>query len=106
MAALPLLAMGMQNATLRRIGRSGFPSTYVTGILDTLGHSIAAVLLGRDLPRNSRIARNAAGLWLSYIIGATAASAGLIKFGPVILAVPIAALLITSVVLANGGQKA
>src|SRR4029077_2138499 len=38
-AALPLLAMGLQNATLREVGRSAFPSTYVTGVLDTLAKS-------------------------------------------------------------------
>lgn len=96
MASILLLAMGMQNATLRRIGRSGFPSTYVTGILDAFGHSIASVLLGRDGHRNSRIARNAGGLWLAYILGATAASAGLIKIGAVILAMPIIALFVVA----------
>nr|HRJ74287.1 YoaK family protein [Terrimicrobiaceae bacterium] len=35
-ATPPLLAMGLQNATLRQIGRSSFPSTYVTGVLDLL----------------------------------------------------------------------
>ena len=50
-AALPLLAMGLQNATLREVGRSAFPSTYVTGVLDTLAKSTG---LGCHQPRRER----------------------------------------------------
>jgi uncharacterized membrane protein YoaK (UPF0700 family) len=47
-AALPLLAMGLQNATLREVGRSAFPSTYVTGVLDTLAKSTALAVISRE----------------------------------------------------------
>ena len=94
-ATPPLLAMGLQNATLRHVGRSAFPSTYVTGVLDTFAKSTAMVAVnGRGSGVESATARRAACLWLCYVLGALSGSAGLLVFRSGILLVALAALLI------------
>jgi len=94
-ATPPLLAMGLQNATLRQVGRSAFPSTYVTGVLDTLAKSAAlAVASGRGSGTEAKMARRAACLWLCYVFGALFGSAGLLVFRSGILLVPVGVLLI------------
>lgn len=95
MAVPPLLAMGMQNATLRQIGRSIFASTYVTGVLDQLAKFSAEYFLHRGKPEargKLRDAFSAAGIWLSYAVGAMIGGAGMLWFPPGILALPIAIL--------------
>jgi uncharacterized membrane protein YoaK (UPF0700 family) len=87
-AAIPaLLAMGLQNATLRELGRSSFPSTYVTGVLDLLGKSAARAILERGGPALAD-ARRAGAVWLSYAAGAILGSAGLTLFGVGVVAFP------------------
>lgn len=103
MASLLLLAMGMQNSTLRQIGRTAFPSTYVTGVLDTLGRSLAALLAAlharKPASDDARQAAAAGSLWLCYALGAVAGSAALVTFGAGILALPVAGLLIVAAIL-------
>jgi uncharacterized membrane protein YoaK (UPF0700 family) len=86
--------MGLQNATLREVGRSAFPSTYVTGVLDTLAKS-AALMFSAGSERRSAgwAARRAAGLWLCYVLGALSGSAGLLLFRSAVLLLPITMLL-------------
>jgi uncharacterized membrane protein YoaK (UPF0700 family) len=97
-AALPLLAMGLQNATLREVGRSAFPSTYVTGVLDTLAKSTALAVISREKRRaSSETASRAAGLWLCYILGALSGSAGLLVFRASVLLLPVAVLVVMAV---------
>ncbi len=94
-ATPPLLAMGLQNATLRQIGRSNFPSTYVTGVLDLLAKSAAVAVVRHGQPGADaavREVRRAAGVWLSYATGAILGSAGLWVLGAWILVIPITAL--------------
>ncbi|MDX2080728.1 MAG: YoaK family protein [Terrimicrobiaceae bacterium] len=102
LASLLLLAMGMQNATLRQIGRSAFPSTYVTGVLDTLGRSLAALIASakkrQSAGEDARQALAAASLWICYALGAVGASAALVAFGAGILAVPVVGLLLLAAV--------
>jgi uncharacterized membrane protein YoaK (UPF0700 family) len=94
-AALPLLAMGLQNATLREIGRSAFPSTYVTGVLDTLAKSSALSLMSEQTSEADRCtASRAARLWLFYVLGALSGSAGLYLFRAGILLLPVTALVV------------
>lgn len=91
-AAIPaLLAMGLQNATLRELGRSSFPSTYVTGVLDMLGKESARAVLDRGSGAAAD-ARRAAAVWLSYATGALLGSAGLVLMGIWIVAVPVGIL--------------
>lgn len=90
--AIPaLLAMGLQNATLRELGKSSFPSTYVTGVLDMLGKAAARAVLERDSGAAAD-ARRAAAVWCSYATGALLGSAGLMFLGIWIVIVPIGIL--------------
>ena len=106
-AALPLLAMGLQNATLREVGRSAFPSTYITGVLDTLAKSMALVVISREESEaNRRTASRAARLWLCYVIGALSGSAALLAFQALVLLLPITVLLVVAARLTFIGEKA
>jgi uncharacterized membrane protein YoaK (UPF0700 family) len=96
LAAPPLLAMGLQNATLRQVGRSIFPTTYVTGVLDLLAKSTAEYCAQRRRPGASEKRRNAlsaAGIWLCYSTGAMGGAAGLLVIRQGILLLPIVILL-------------
>jgi uncharacterized membrane protein YoaK (UPF0700 family) len=87
-SAVPaLLAMGLQNATLREMGKSSFPTTYVTGVLDMLGKSAARAVLERGGPALDD-ARLAGAVWISYAAGAILGSAGLAVLGPAVVFVP------------------
>ncbi len=93
-ATPPLIAMGLQNATLREVGRSAFASTYVTGVLDTLAKSAALMFSAGSERRSAGLAaRRAAGLWLCYVLGALSGSAGLLLFRSAVLLLPITVLL-------------
>lgn len=101
LAAPPLLAMGMQNATLRQIGRSVFASTYVTGVLDMLAKSAAKYFLNRNTPEAGaklRDAISAAGVWLSYAVGAMIGGAGILFVGQNILALPVLILVVLAAI--------
>jgi uncharacterized membrane protein YoaK (UPF0700 family) len=100
----PLLAMGLQNATLRQVGRSVFPSTYITGVLDTCARAVAQALTVRDYRRDGKplpahldpdsalLARRAAGVWFCYAGGAMLGSAGLLVLDIGVVVIPIVAL--------------
>jgi uncharacterized membrane protein YoaK (UPF0700 family) len=97
-AALPLFAMGLQNATLREVGRTAFPTTYVTGVLDTLAKATALALIRREESEaESRTASRAARLWLCYVLGALAGSVGLLFFRAGILLLPVLVLVVMAV---------
>lgn len=101
MATPPLLAMGMQNATLRQIGRSIFASTYITGVLDQLAKFSADYVRHRGRPGargRLRDAFSAAGVWLCYAVGAMLGGAGMLFFRSFILAMPIAILVVLAVI--------
>jgi len=81
LAALPALAMGMQNTTLRTVAGLAVHTTYVTGVLQTLAEESARYLLARADGRAAavhgsavraslRAAAAAALLWLAYVGGA------------------------------------
>lgn len=113
----PLLAMGLQNATLRQIGRSIFPSTYITGVLDTFAKSLAQALtvrnyrrLGKPLPAHldpdsALLARRAAGVWLCYAVGAILGSAGLLVLNIGVVVIPILALVILAIRLFRESEE-
>ena len=83
-AALPLIvllsaAMGIQSATVRRVGEQRVATTYVTGTLTNLAVDVASAVLGRSDPpqdetRDAAQPRSAlpllGGLWLAYVGGA------------------------------------
>jgi uncharacterized membrane protein YoaK (UPF0700 family) len=83
----PLLAMGLQNATLKKLGSATVHTTYVTGVLDSMCESSARAVLGVELPTTAgsdvrATAREAAiasaVVWFSYIFGALYGSAALL----------------------------
>ncbi len=95
LATPPLLAMGLQNATLRQVGRSVFPTTYVTGVLDMLGKSAAEFIKQRGEPGAAAKGREllgAAGIWLCYAVGAVTGGAGILFFSHAILVLPVVIL--------------
>lgn len=97
LATLPLLAMGMQNATLRVMGRSAFPSTYVTGVLDRFAQCCAEYVRARGTAGAGPAWSNAVsalGIWLSYAAGALAGGAGLLLGGASFLVAPSLILLV------------
>ena len=101
---LPLLAMGIQNAPTRTIGKTTFHTTYVTGVLDTLGESLARFFIGwrKGASEGSEhlvTACRAAAVWICYVMGALAGSAGLFFLRSAILFVPICLLVFVSAVL-------
>ena len=103
-AAIPaLLAMGLQNATLRELGKSSFPTTYITGVLDMLGKSAARAVLERGGPALAD-ARRAGTVWLSYAAGAILGSAGLAVLGVAIVSVPVVILAALAVHFARTGS--
>jgi uncharacterized membrane protein YoaK (UPF0700 family) len=99
MATLPLLAMGLQNATLKKVGSMTFHTTYVTGVLDTLGESSARALLKHEsmppaMASPTWVAKMAASTWAAYIVGALYGSATLLYAGAFALALPVASLVL------------
>lgn len=86
LVALPALAIGMQNATLRRVGGAGVRTTYITGMLTSAGEELVVYLYWlRDRARRGRrwlllrlSPRQASfqkmllhlGLWFCYVGGA------------------------------------
>ncbi|MFA7344766.1 MAG: YoaK family protein [Terrimicrobiaceae bacterium] len=91
-AAIPaLLAMGLQNATLRELGCSSFPTTYVTGVLDMFGRAAARAVIEGGGPALADV-RRAGTVWLSYAAGAILGSAGLAGLGTGVVFVPVAIL--------------
>lgn len=109
LATAPLLAMGLQNATLRQIGRSAFPSTYVTGVLDRFAQTAAECWRKRGTAEaaNSRAdALSALGIWIAYVTGALIGGAGLLAFRPAVLVLPIGILLILAIRLLREKNEA
>ena len=103
-AAVPaLLAMGLQNATLRELGKSSFPTTYVTGVLDMLGKSAARAVLERGGPALAD-ARLAGAVWISYAAGAILGSAGLSVFGAAVVFIPALILVALAIRFARIGS--
>jgi uncharacterized membrane protein YoaK (UPF0700 family) len=113
--ALPAIAMGLQNATLRRVGGLSVRTTFITGILTTLAEEGVAWLywLGGHLRagRGRRVWRVAhrhvslvrmgllAGLWCAYAFGAVAGGFGVERWGMGALWPPLAVL--AAVILAD-----
>lgn len=98
LALLPLLAMGLQNSSIRTIGNVTFHTTYVTGVVDLFAESSAKYFRHRS-PEAARTARQAAFVWLCYAVGGAAGSAGLLFVKAGIFALPVTVLLLLSACL-------
>ncbi len=86
------LAMGLQSAAALNL-RSG-PTTYMTGLLTSVAADFARLVLRRRRPPTTEHAGgpNEALVWVIYLGGAIASAAVFLKFGPVALLLPLAAL--------------
>lgn len=111
-AALPVLAMGLQNTALRHVGRTGIHTTYVTGVLDGFGRACVSVgfalldalraeprrrkVLLRRVARHAAIAQGAllGSVWLAYALGAYVGGVIVRTGGLLALGMPITALII------------
>lgn len=113
LAALPALAMGVQNATLRRVAGQTLHTTYITGVLNGLAEESVHVLFWlREQTRTAglrhalraapaqpalRAAVAAALLWLAYVTGAVSGGFAKHRWELYALALPLAVLAATIV---------
>ena len=105
LVALLTLAMGLQSATLRRVGRHGVHTAYVSGVLTSLAEAAGQAMFrpyGRTRstdsqdPPSQRI-RLYGSVWGGYLVGAILGGALLAPAGLAALALPIAGLAVAIV---------
>jgi uncharacterized membrane protein YoaK (UPF0700 family) len=110
LAALPILAMGLQSAGLRRVDGHGVRTTYISGVITSLAESLARAGLkrwrrepggartepGGSGPEAATI-RLVGGVFLAYLGGAALGGVGLQVWGLASLGLPIAVLVIALV---------
>lgn len=93
--ATSTIAMGLQNATLRRVSGKSVRTTFITGMLtDFAEHAMKALLREGD-PEPARIAGS---IWVSYMIGAAAGGILFLRAGTIAMALPAALLAILAMV--------
>jgi uncharacterized membrane protein YoaK (UPF0700 family) len=103
LAALPILAMGLQSAGLRRVGGHGLRTTYISGVITSLAESLARAGLKRwrrepgGSEGEAATIRLFAGVFLAYLGGAVLGGVGLQLWGLASLGLPIAVLVIALV---------
>ncbi len=119
LAALPALAMGVQSATLRRVGNVHVRTTYITGMLTNFAeeavrylfwlrdrrrqHGVRLGTLLRLSPRQPVFNRMLLmlGLWLCYVAGAVAGACAELSWGPQCLIAPVGVLVLVALVTAR-----
>ena len=93
--AMPVLAMGLQNATLRRVSGTTVRTTYITGMLTEFAeHSMKAIL--RESPAQPALI--AGSIWLSYIFGAGAGGVLYLHIGSIAMLLPAALIIVFAVI--------
>lgn len=96
--AMSTVAMGLQNATLRRVSGKSVRTTFVTGMLtDFAEHTMKALL--REGPVEP--ATIAGSIWASYLLGAGAGGVLFLTVGPIAMLLP-AGLLAVLALLERG----
>ncbi|MBI4228866.1 MAG: DUF1275 domain-containing protein [Deltaproteobacteria bacterium] len=117
LASLPLLSMGLQNATIRRIGGYSLHTTYITGVLNSFAEEGVRFLYwfrdhtkGRSTGRIARVLRVSIRqdsfrysflsgcMWSAYIIGAIMGSLAKYWWSLGSLVLPIGALIFLMIV--------
>jgi uncharacterized membrane protein YoaK (UPF0700 family) len=90
--ACSALAMGLQSAAALNLHTG--PTTYMTGLLTSVAADFARLILRRTRPpaAGGDEGPNEALVWTIYLGGAIASGAAFLKFGPVALVLPLAAL--------------
>lgn len=107
LALLPLVAMGLQNATIRKCGGKIFHTTYMTGVLDTLGESLAGIVLAGFFGKSSDASHRSAllgalSVWGCYVAGAVFGSAGVLLAHGWMMLIPAGILIWLSVMFRSG----
>jgi uncharacterized membrane protein YoaK (UPF0700 family) len=109
LAALPALAMGIQNASLRRVGGRNVRTTYISGLLTNFaeetvqyGYALYDRARGVGFPRSprkpspARMALNL-GMWLAYAFGAVVGTWATLSGQLFALLVPIGCLILVAI---------
>ncbi len=115
LVALPTLAMGVQNASLRRVGGVTVRTTYISGMLTNFaeqtvqylfwlrdhwaehrGRPAALLRLSLEQPPFGHLSLQLS-IWLAFVLGAILGVAATLRWGLLSLAVPIACLGIVAV---------
>lgn len=113
LAALLAFAMGLQSATLRRVGHRTIRTTYVTGMLTNFGEQFVACLFwlgakrrGRGSPSVLKSFRSSSpresltrmllygGVWVGYVCGAVLAGVAELRWAARSLLLPLCGLLL------------
>lgn len=93
--AMPVLAMGLQNATVRRVSGTNVRTTYITGMLtDFVEHSMKALL--REGP--FKPAAIAGSVWLAYLVGAGAGGVLYLHVGTIAMLLPVLLIVVLAFV--------
>ena len=102
---LLVLAMGLQTATLRKIGRRTVRTTYISGMLTHIAEEAVGYLVDRhdacsdpsrlqSMQYRSRRFRLLVGIWSTYAAGGIAGAFAEIGWATYALAVPVAILVV------------
>jgi len=124
--ALPTLAMGVQNATFRKVGAATVRTTYITGMLTNFCEELVdycfwaaggcgaacrrdkTVFLGTRRPSMRRIAL-LGGIWVTFLVGSACGILSKAHFGPACLWLPVGCLVVLaaadSVLPLGGGME-
>ena len=118
LTAPAIIAMGLQNTVLRRLGTLTVRTTFVTGLLTTLAEETAKYVTwrmdrwaeARDRPSTGpRGLAALAAVWGSYVLGAVGGTLAASRWGVTALAVPlslVAGALLVDLVLSDTALKA
>lgn len=122
LVGLAALAMGIQNASLTRMGSLTIHTTHVTGSLTRMAEEIVGLAFHmvdhwREHPfalrqcarrlvkqRSFREAVHLAGLWIGYVLGALAGSLGLHWLGLLTMVAPLLVLVAFALITRSGTE--
>lgn len=104
LAILPALAMGFQNATLRKVGGGTVRTTYISGVLTDFAEGTVDLLYWLGGARKGKAPVAVSGLtlllalWTGYFLGAVLGAVTEQRWNLLCLLVPIACLAVLAVV--------
>jgi uncharacterized membrane protein YoaK (UPF0700 family) len=101
--AAMVLAMGVQNAAMGKVGDAKASLTYVTGTLVKLGETLADALTGAE---KLRAVLPYLAMWSGLALGGIAGATAYGQFGPAALLVPAAAAALLALLLGGLVRRA
>ena len=93
--ATAVVAMGLQNATIRRVSGTNVRTTYITGMLTDFAEHVMKAILHEEPTRPALIAGS---MWLAYLAGAGAGGVLYLHAGAIAMCLPAVLLLILAFV--------